>query len=87
MSKKCAQCDLNLPLSKFYSKGRRKDNLCKNCRKKKRSTTYVSQKNQDEYYRLLKFFDLLFDSKIKRIEELNSELDKIINNQKYKIAS
>jgi hypothetical protein len=77
-TKKCTKCLVDLPLSEFYSMGNRVDSWCKECKKSKRRSKYVSTKSVDTFDRLKRCLDLLYEVEKKELDAINERLEEMV---------
>lgn len=81
-SKQCTTCLQLLPLSNFYSKGKRRDSICKNCKKQKSKATYLRDKKVIPQKELNRFIQLMKELELKALDDLENKMIQLINERK-----
>ena len=74
----CTKCLADLPLTDFYSMGSRVDSWCKECKKSKRRSKYVSTKSVDTFDRLKRCLDLLYAVEMKELTAIYERLERMV---------
>ena len=69
-TQRCTKCLVLKKVDDFYKKRNQWDTICKECKCAARRAKYVSTKKRKEIATLIKFFDIIFDSEIKTLENL-----------------
>lgn len=77
--KKCSKCLVEFSTTEFYSKGNRLDSWCKSCKKSERKSTYVSQKEVQAFDGLVQIGNIVYESEVNRLMEMNERLEKMIH--------
>lgn len=85
--KSCTSCLKVKNLKDFYKKGSRYESICKECKKKKKRTTYVSRRKTDDFDRMMKIFNLMLDSEEAELKRIENEIDQILISTSYKQVS
>ena len=67
-----------LDVHDFYRKGNRLDSSCKQCKKQKSKTTYVSKKNPSNFSDLNRFIDLVIELDLKRLTDFERYVNQLI---------
>lgn len=80
--RRCTTCLQELPLTEFYSKGKRRDSTCKECKKKKARTTYVRAKKTTPLKVLNRFIDLMTEIELEMVRDLNNQITEVIERVK-----
>jgi len=78
MNKKCTTCLKLLPISNFYKKGNRHESVCKECKKKKRSATYVTKRNSKKLESIIALVEVMIESDLEHLSKLENKIDKIL---------
>lgn len=76
--KRCTTCLQELPITEFYSKGKRRDSVCKECKKQKSKNTYVSRKKTTPLKVLNRFIDLMTEIELELVRDLQNEITQVI---------
>lgn len=76
--KRCTTCLQELPVTEFYSKGNRRDSICKECKKLKSRTTYVRTKKTTPLKVLNRFIDLMTEIELEMVRDLNNQISEVI---------
>ena len=82
--KTCTTCLVTKSTKEFYKKGNGFESTCKECKKNKRRTTYVSKKSTDDFDRIMRLFNLVLDLEESNLANLESDIDKILISHTYK---
>lgn len=76
--KRCTTCLQDFPVTAFYSKGNRRDSVCKECKKQKARTTYVRTKKTTPLKVLNRFIDLMTEIELDLVRDLRNEINQAI---------
>jgi hypothetical protein len=76
--KRCTTCLQEFPASNFYSKGNRRDSICKDCKKKKAKATYVRERKSTPIKELNRFMTLVKEVEMEILNEFENELVSLI---------
>ncbi len=82
--KRCTTCLVSKKITEFYKKGNRIESTCKECKKDKRRTTYVSKKDTDDFDRLFRLFNLVLDLEKSSLDKLESDIDRVLISHRHK---
>lgn len=82
--KSCTTCLVTKSTKEFYKKGNGFESKCKECKRTKRRTTYVSKKSTDDFDRIMRLFNLVLDLEESSLTKLESDIDKVLISHTYK---